>query len=220
MNNFVNLSPVLQALIATLFTWAITALGAGMVFLTRNVSNRFLNAMLGFAAGVMVAASYWSLLAPSVELSRAGNMPVWIAPLIGFLLGGGVLWLIDRLLPHLHLGFPEADIEGATMIGRRIYWITSHGRNKEGKVKTSRYRFFATDVSVENGHVKIEPAGKPYKNLIHDLVKTDAGRRLGLNKATRFDASGLKKKEEKKLAPKEEGLNIEGLCATPDGATL
>jgi len=112
MEKFVSLSPVLQALIATLFTWAITALGASMVFMTKNVGTRFLNAMLGFAAGVMVAAAYWSLLAPSVELSRGGKLPVWFAPMVGFLIGGGVLWLIDRLLPHLHLGFPEADIEG------------------------------------------------------------------------------------------------------------
>ena len=112
MDSFLALSPVYQALIATLFTWAITALGAGTVFITRNVSNRFLNAMLGFAAGVMIAAAYWSLLAPSVELSRAGTLPVWLPPLTGFLLGGAVLWGIDRLLPHLHLGFPSADIEG------------------------------------------------------------------------------------------------------------
>jgi ZIP family zinc transporter len=112
MDKFLSLSPILQALIATLFTWAITALGAGTVFLTRNISNRFLNAMLGFAAGVMIAASYWSLLAPSVELSRGGTLPVWFPPMVGFLMGGLVLWIVDRLLPHLHLGFPEADIEG------------------------------------------------------------------------------------------------------------
>ena len=112
MDKFVTLSPILQALLATLFTWAITALGAGMVFLTKNVSNRFLNAALGFAAGVMIAAAYWSLLAPSVELSRGGRLPVWLPPMAGFLLGGAVLWIIDRVLPHLHLGFPEADIEG------------------------------------------------------------------------------------------------------------
>ena len=115
---------------------------------------------------------------------------------------------------------PEADIEGATMVGRRIYWITSHGRNKDGKVRTSRYRFFATDVSVENGRITIEPAGRPCKTLVLSLVKTQAGRRLGLDKATRFDAPDLKKKEEKRLAPKEEGLNIEGLCASPDGQVL
>jgi ZIP family zinc transporter len=112
IDNFLALPPVLQTLIATLFTWAITALGAGTVFLTRNVGNRFLNAMLGFAAGVMVAAAYWSLLAPSVELSKGGTLPAWFPPMAGFLSGGAVLWIIDRLLPHLHLGFPDADIEG------------------------------------------------------------------------------------------------------------
>ena len=112
MDNFLALSPVYQALIATLFTWAVTALGAATVFITRKVSNRFLNAMLGFAAGVMIAAAYWSLLAPSVELSRAGPLPTWVPPLVGFLLGGAVLWGIDRLLPHLHPGFASTDIEG------------------------------------------------------------------------------------------------------------
>src|SRR4030065_1425315 len=100
MDSFLALSPVYQALIATLFTWAITALGAGTVFVTRNVGNRFLNAMLGFAAGVMVAAAYWSLLAPSVEISRGGNLPVLLPPMGGFLLGGAVLWIVDRPLPH------------------------------------------------------------------------------------------------------------------------
>lgn len=112
MEQFLTLSPILQALIATLFTWAITALGAGTVFLTKNFGNRFLNAMLGFAAGVMIAAAYWSLLAPSIELSRGGALPAWLPPVVGFLLGGAALWVIDRLLPHLHTGFPEADIEG------------------------------------------------------------------------------------------------------------
>jgi hypothetical protein len=116
-------------------------------------------------------------------------------------------------------GYPEADIEAAAMVGRRIYWITSHGRNKDGKIRPNRYRFFATEVLVENRSVKLRPAGKPYKTLIHELVKTNAARRLGLDKATRFGAE-LKKKDREKLAPKEDGLNIEGLCASPDGRTL
>jgi zinc transporter, ZIP family len=112
IDQFHNLPPVLQALVATLFTWGVTALGAGAVLLTRNVNQRFLNAMLGFASGVMMAAAYWSLLAPAVELSRGGVLPVWFPPVVGFLMGGAVLWLIDRLLPHLHLGFPQEDAEG------------------------------------------------------------------------------------------------------------
>jgi hypothetical protein len=116
--------------------------------------------------------------------------------------------------------YPEADIEGATMIGDRIYWITSHGRNKDGKMRPNRYRFFATRVLVENGKVSIAPVGKPYKTLIHRLVQTRTGRRLGLDKATRFDEAGLTKKQFEKLAPKEQGLNIEGLCASADGKII
>jgi Protein of unknown function (DUF3616) len=115
---------------------------------------------------------------------------------------------------------PEADIEGATKIGRRIYWITSHGRNRDGKIRPNRYRFFATDLSVDNSRVTIEPVGRACRTLIHELVRTAAGRRLGLNKVTRFGTTHLKKKQRQKLAPKKEGLNIEGLAASPDGRML
>jgi len=114
---------------------------------------------------------------------------------------------------------PEADIEGATVIGRRIYWITSHGRNKDGKIRSSRYRFFATDVDIEGQKVAISPVGRPCETLAHELVKSQMGRRLGLDKATRF-GDDLKKKDLEKLAPKEEGLNIEALCASSDGRTI
>jgi ZIP family zinc transporter len=112
INQFSSLPPVLQALLATLLTWAMTAVGASAVFFTKSVEKRFLNAVLGFAAGVMMAAAYWSLLAPAVELSKGALLPTWIPPVVGFLCGGLVLWLIDRLLPHLHLGFPTEDAEG------------------------------------------------------------------------------------------------------------
>jgi len=115
---------------------------------------------------------------------------------------------------------PEADIESATMIGPRIYWITSHGRNKDGKMRPNRYRFFATTVKVENGNVTIIPAGTPCKTLIHSLVKAENMRHLRLDRATRIDSTELTNKERKKLAPKEEGLNIEGLCASADGRTI
>jgi len=115
---------------------------------------------------------------------------------------------------------PETDIEGATMIGPRIYWITSHGRNKDGKMRPIRYRFFATIVKVENGNVTITPVGTPCKTLIHSLVKAKNMRHLRLDRVTRFNSTELTKKERKKLAPKEEGLNIEGLCASADGRTI
>jgi hypothetical protein len=115
--------------------------------------------------------------------------------------------------------FPEADIEAATRVGRRIYWITSHGRNRDGKPRPNRYRFFATELLVEGRSVKLLPAGKPCENLVHELLKTNAAARLGLDKATRFGVE-LKRKDREKLAPKNEGLNIEGLCASPDDGTL
>ena len=114
---------------------------------------------------------------------------------------------------------PETDIEGATMVGDRIYWITSHGRNKNGKMRTSRYRFFATDVKVQNQHVTITPVGIPCRTLVHNLVKTNVARQLGLENVTRFNQN-LKKQQREILAPKRAGLNIEGLCASADGNSL
>ena len=95
-------TPVTQALIGTLFTWALTAAGAASVFLTRSVSNRMLALMLGFAAGVMIAASYWSLLAPAIDMSQGRPYPAWVPAVVGFLLGGVFLRGVDILLPHLH----------------------------------------------------------------------------------------------------------------------
>jgi ZIP family zinc transporter len=100
-----SIHPVLQALLAGCFTWGVTALGAATVFLTRGVNKKLLDGMLGFAGGVMIAASYWSLLAPAIEMSRGGSVPVWVPAVAGFLAGGIFLWGIDRVLPHLHLGF-------------------------------------------------------------------------------------------------------------------
>lgn len=116
--------------------------------------------------------------------------------------------------------YPEADIEGATMVGDRIYWITSHGRNNDGKMRQSRYRFFCTSVKVENDSVILTPVGYPCSNLVHEMIKSEAAQYLQLDRAIRFDAKNLKKKEREKLAPKETGLNIEGLCATADGKIL
>jgi ZIP family zinc transporter len=80
VEQFINLHPVLQALIATLFTWALTALGASAVFLAKTINQKVLDGMLGFAAGVMIAASYWSLLAPAIRMSENGPLPAWIPP--------------------------------------------------------------------------------------------------------------------------------------------
>ena len=109
---FTGLNPVLQALVATLFTWAVTALGAAFVFFFKTINRKVLDGMLGFAAGVMIAASYWSLLAPAIEMAEDGNLPAWVPATVGFLLGGVFLWIIDKILPHLHLGFPKEEAEG------------------------------------------------------------------------------------------------------------
>jgi ZIP family zinc transporter len=109
---FTGLSPVLQALIATLFTWFVTALGAALVFFFKTINRKVLDGMLGFAAGVMIAASYWSLLAPAIEMAEEGSLPAWIPATSGFLLGGLFLYIADKIIPHLHLGFPMEEAEG------------------------------------------------------------------------------------------------------------
>jgi len=109
---FTGLNTVLQALIATLFTWFVTALGAALVFFFKTINRKVLDGMLGFAAGVMIAASYWSLLAPAIEMAEEGSLPAWIPATSGFLLGGLFLYMADKIIPHLHLGFPMKDAEG------------------------------------------------------------------------------------------------------------
>jgi len=112
IKTFAGLNPVLQALLAALFTWGLTALGAAAVFFKKEFNRHLLNGMLGFAAGVMIAASYWSLLAPAIAMSAQGPLPKWLPAVSGFLLGGAFLWLMDKLLPHLHSGLRLDQAEG------------------------------------------------------------------------------------------------------------
>ncbi|HMA59708.1 MAG TPA: ZIP family metal transporter [Halanaerobiales bacterium] len=105
-------SPITQALFATLFTWFLTALGAALVFFFTDVKRKILDAMLGFAAGVMIAASYWSLLAPAIEMAENQGYIPWVPAVFGFLLGGAFLYLVDKTLPHLHLGLDVEEAEG------------------------------------------------------------------------------------------------------------
>jgi ZIP family zinc transporter len=122
--------PAIQALLATCFTWFLTALGAGVVFFFKEINRKVLDGMLGFAAGVMIAASYWSLLAPAIEMAEDSNLPAWIPAVAGFLLGGLFLRLIDKILPHLHMGFPIEEAEGIHTHWRRsvllVLAITLH----------------------------------------------------------------------------------------------
>lgn len=109
---FLTVHPVLQALLAGMFTWGLTACGAGCVFLTKEFNRRMLAGTLGFAGGVMIAASFWSLLAPAIELSVGSSFPPLFLVLAGFFSGGLFLQVLDRALPHLHIGFPDTRSEG------------------------------------------------------------------------------------------------------------
>ena len=137
MDWFFQLHPVVQALLATLFTWGVTASGAAVVVFTRNVSQRFLDASLGMAAGVMIAASFWSLLAPAIAMCEEDPTYVrygitWLPAVIGFLLGAAALRVIDRILPHLHPDLADNldDAEGPKSSWRRsvllVLAITIH----------------------------------------------------------------------------------------------
>lgn len=127
---FQNLHPVIQALLATTFTWMMTALGAAIVFMAKNISRKILDGMLGFAAGVMIAASFWSLLVPAIEMSEGKNLPAWLPAALGFLMGGIFLRGVDRILPHLHINFPVEEAEGIKTTWQRttllILAITLH----------------------------------------------------------------------------------------------
>src|SRR5690554_7094614 len=105
-------NPVLLALYATLFTWAVTALGSGMVFFFKTINQKVLNSMLGFAAGVMIAASFWSLLQPAIEMTEESGGTPWIPAVVGFLSGGAFLLIVDKILPHLHMGLKTTQAEG------------------------------------------------------------------------------------------------------------
>jgi ZIP family zinc transporter len=124
-----EVSPLFQTFMATLFTWGATAFGASAVFFFREFNRRTMDGMLGFASGVMIAASFWSLLAPSIELSEQLGWFPWLPPLVGFLGGGGFLWLVDKILPHLHAGDGE-EPEGIHTNWRRsfllVFAITLH----------------------------------------------------------------------------------------------
>ena len=109
---FEQLDPVLAALYAGLFTWVLTALGASVVFFFKNMSRATLDGMLGFTGGVMVAASFWSLLQPGIEMSDGEGFVKVIPAAIGFFLGALFLFGLDKILPHLHINFKESEKEG------------------------------------------------------------------------------------------------------------
>jgi len=127
---FLDLGPVTQSLLGGLFTYGLTALGAALVFFTRTVNYKVLDAMMGFAAGVMIAASFWSLLVPSIEMAASQGVIEWMPAVVGFLLGGVFLRICDQYMPHLHIGLPREKAEGIPTSWRRatllVLAITLH----------------------------------------------------------------------------------------------
>lgn len=107
-----NVNPIRAALMATVFTWFLTAMGASLVFVFKSMSRKVLDTMLGFTGGVMIAASFWSLLAPAIEMSQDLRVPSWFPAAAGFLAGSLFLFLLDKSLPHLHINFPQVEREG------------------------------------------------------------------------------------------------------------
>ncbi|MEG0629261.1 MAG: ZIP family metal transporter, partial [Enterococcus sp.] len=107
----ISLAAWQQALVGTLFTWGMTALGAAMVFFFKNINRNVLNLMLGFASGVMIAASFWSLLDPAIIAAEENGSIPWLVVSIGFGSGGLFLYIADKLIPHMHFG-PNKEREG------------------------------------------------------------------------------------------------------------
>ena len=125
-----QLSPINQAFLATLFTWFVTAAGAGLVFFTKTVNQKFMDCMLGFAAGVMIAASFWSLLAPGIEIAEQMGFTPWLTAAAGFMSGGIFMRVVDMFLPHLHPGLDISKSEGVKTSWQRstllVLAITLH----------------------------------------------------------------------------------------------
>jgi zinc transporter, ZIP family len=127
---FVDLGPIWQALLAGTFTWLTTAAAAALVFFTKSMEQSLLDSMLGFAAGIMIAASVFSLLIPAIELSEDSRLPGWVVASIGVLAGAAFLRLVDMVLPHVHLGLQVGEAEGISTAWRRttllVMAITMH----------------------------------------------------------------------------------------------
>jgi ZIP family zinc transporter len=114
-----DIEPIYHVLIATGFSWFMTAIGAAFVFFFKKINKVVMDTMLGFAAGVMIAASFWSLLAPSISMSEESGTLPWLPPLVGFLLGGLFLKIADSIIPHMHIGPAAERKEGVKSNWRR-----------------------------------------------------------------------------------------------------
>lgn len=121
---FEGLHPVMGALIATLFTWGVTAAGAALVFFFKTMNRAVLDGFLGFTGGVMVAASFWSLLAPGIEMSPGDGFIKVVPAAVGFILGAAFIFVLDKFLPHIHINFKEHEKEGVKTPWHRTTLLT------------------------------------------------------------------------------------------------
>lgn len=195
---FTGLDPILQALLATCFTWGLTAVGAAAVFFFKSIDQRVLDGMLGFAAGVMIAASFWSLLAPAIELADDMAVPNWFPAVVGFLLGGVFLRGVDKILPHLHLGEPTDQAEGLKTSWHRsvllVLAITLHNF-PEGLAVGVAFGAIAAGVSDATlGTAVALAVGIGLQNLPEGMAVSVPLRREGMSRTRSFmygQASGM-----------------------------
>ncbi|ADW16794.1 zinc/iron permease [Desulfobulbus propionicus DSM 2032] len=193
-----HVHPVFLALLATLFTWAMTAAGAGLVFMHREINQRLLDGLLGFAAGVMIAASFWSLLAPGIEMAEALGHTPWLTAAVGFMAGGVFMRLIDRILPHLHPGLAMSQREGIKTSWQRstllVLAITLHNI-PEGLAVGVAFGAVAADLpSASIGGAMALAIGIGLQNFPEGTAVSMPLRREGLSRRKSFflgQASGL-----------------------------
>lgn len=130
LETFASWPAVGQAFAATLFTWGLTAIGASVVFFFKDINRKALDTALGFTAGVMIAASFWSLLNPAINMAEEMGMVKWVPALVGFLAGAFSMRLVDYILPHVHLFGKMSEAEGVKTSWRRttllVLAITLH----------------------------------------------------------------------------------------------
>lgn len=189
-NWFTELAPVWQALIATVFTWSMTALGASTVFIFKNVSRKWMDFLLGFTGGVMIAAAFWSLLTPSIELSKPiwGKSWAWIPPAIGFLFGAGFIYGVDKLIPHFHQNqqVPEGMKTGWNKTVLLVLAITIHNIPEGLAIGIS---FGAVALGLDNfemGAAVALAAGIALQNLPEGMAVAMPMRRMGLSARKSF----------------------------------
>jgi len=187
---FEEVGPIWGALIATTGTWLLTALGAAVVFLFKNMARKWLDTMLGFTGGVMIAASFWSLLAPAIQMSEDLGVPNWFPAAVGFGTGALFLFVLDKFLPHLHINFKESETEGVPVDWHKstllVLAITLHNI-PEGLAVGVLFGAVAADLPGASMAGAITLAiGIGLQNLPEGIAVSMPLRRLGLSRKKSF----------------------------------